>query len=342
MKLVLTAAAVLVLAAAQPVFAAAGWKETKEPGKVTVSYELEDGTQAKNGWYWLDDDSDGISECYYFDESGVLLISGTADDGAQTDEKGRWVLDGKVQTRGEAAGAVTDGTGNHTARLDGFQYSTASREVSEAEIDAFYADSVLVGDSVMLGFRNYTMRSSDPFLKSIGILCAGSFSVHNSFDPVTSSSVHPVYQGAKRPVWESIAMMGRKHVFLFFGLNDIALDDSTPQLYQKLVAKIKEAYPEAQINIISMTYTAAGAGKRRLNNDNIRRFNAEMKNIAVQNGWGFVDMATPLSDGGGNLAAAYCSDHYVHQTNAAYQVWVQVLRQYAGEILQHTTQALPD
>ena len=136
---------------------------------------------------------------------------------------------------------------------------------------------MLVGDSVMLGFRNYTMRSSDPFLKSIGILCAGSFSVHEAFAPVSSSSVHPVYQGAQHPVWESIAMMGRKHVFLFFGLNDIALDDSTPQLYQKLVAKIKETSPEAQINIISMTYTAAGAGKKRLNNDNIRRFNADMK-----------------------------------------------------------------
>ena len=82
MKLVLTAAAVLVLAASQPVFAAAGWQETKEPGKVTVSYEMEDGTQAKNGWYWLDDDGDGVSECYYFEENGALLISGTAGDGA--------------------------------------------------------------------------------------------------------------------------------------------------------------------------------------------------------------------------------------------------------------------
>ena len=344
MKLTITAAAaaVLAFAAAQPVLASAGWQETKEPGKVTISYELEDGTQAKNGWYWLDDDGDGISECYYFDENGALLVSGTTEDGAQIDDKGRWILEGIVQTQGRTDVSATDGKGNHTTRLDGFQYSSASREVSEAEVDAFYADSVLVGDSVMLGFRNYTMRSADPFLKSIGILCAGSFSVHEAFAPVSSSSVHPVYQGAQRPVWESIALMGRKHVFLFFGLNDIALDDSTPQLYQKLVAKIKEASPEAQINIISMTYTAAGAGKKRLNNDNIRKFNADMKNIAVQNGWGYVDLATPLADGSGNLAPAYCSDHYVHQTSAAYQVWVQVLRQYARDILQNTSGPLPD
>ncbi|MBQ7535704.1 MAG: hypothetical protein IJT43_08810 [Stomatobaculum sp.] len=338
MKLMKTAAAaaVLCLLTTQPVLAVTGWQSVKEPGKVTTFYELEDGTKAKDGWYWLDDDGDGISECFYFDENGALLVSGTAKDGALTDEKGRWILEGKVQIQGGAADTISDGAGNYTTRLDGFRNTAVLREVSDAEIDAFYADSVMVGDSVMLGFRNYTMRTSDPFLKSIGILCAGSFSVHESFDPVSSSSVHPIYQGAQRPVWESIAMMSRKHVFLFFGLNDIALDDSTPQLYQKLVANIKAAYPEAQINIISMTYTAAGAGKKRLNNDNIRKFNAEMKKMAAENGWGFVDMANPLSDGSGNLAPAYCSDKYVHQTPAAYQVWVQVLRQFAREILQYT------
>ena len=209
----------------------------------------------------------------------------------------------------------------------------AGRAVSEAEIDAFYADSVLVGDSVMLGFRNYAQKSGDPFLKSIGILCAGSFSVHNSFDPVSGKSVHPIYQGKQRHVWESIAMMGRKQVFLFFGLNDIALDNNTPALYQQLVARIKEQSPEAQIHIISMTYVAAGAGKKRLNNTNIRAFNATMKEIAAKEGWGFVNMADPLADGNGDLAKAYCSDNYVHQTPAAYKVWTGVLRAYARELL---------
>ncbi len=329
------AAAVLILAGAQAAYAAPGWKTKNEPGVSRTYYELEDGSLLRGGWQWLDDDGDGISECYYFDNNGVLLTSGKAEDGSEVDASGRWILDGKVQTKGGEEN-ITDGKGNHTKHLDGFSYTVKTREVSDAEIDAFYADSVLVGDSVMLGFRNYTMRAADPFLQSMGILCAGSFSVHNAFEPVSSRSVHPMYQGAQRPVWESIAMMGKKHVFLFFGLNDIALDDRTPELYQQLVAKIKEASPEAQINIMSMTYTAAGAGKKRLNNNNIRLFNTAMKKICAEQGWGFVDMANPLADGNGDLAAQYCSDKYVHQTNAAYQVWAQVLREYAREILQNT------
>ena len=74
------------------------------------------------------------------------------------------------------------------------------REVAESEVDAFFSNSVLVGDSVMLGYRNYCMKSTDPFLKSLRFLASGSFSVHNALWPVNSESVHPIYQGAQRPV----------------------------------------------------------------------------------------------------------------------------------------------
>ena len=262
---------------------------------------------------------------------------------AQTSAAGETCVDAPAEENvlvesgaAESAQAVAESSAAETAQAakeSAAETKASGREVTEEEIDAFYADAVLVGDSVILGFRNYAQKSGDPFLKSMGILCAGSFSVHNSFDPVNSKSVHPVYQGKQRHVWESIAMMGRKQVFLFFGLNDIALDDNTPALYKQLVARIKEQSPEAQIHIISMTYVAAGAGKKRLNNTNIRAFNATMKEIAAKEGWGFVNMADPLADGNGDLAKAYCSDNYVHQTPAAYKVWTGVLRAYARELL---------
>ena len=210
------------------------------------------------------------------------------------------------------------------------------REVAESEVDAFFADSVLVGDSVMLGYRNYCMRSTDPFLKSLRFLASGSFSVHNALWPVNDKSVHPIYQGAQRPVWESISLMQANKVFLFFGLNDLNMGDDTCECYQQVVANIKQLSPNASIHIISMTYTLKGKGKGKLNNDNIRLFNSQMQQIAAENGWGFIDMATPLSDANGDLAAEYCSDNYVHQSRAAYQVWTNVLRQYAKDQLKYT------
>ena len=55
--------------------------------------------------------------------------------------------------------------------------------------------------------------------------------------------------------------------------------------------------------------------------------------MAAQNGWGFIDISTPTSDGNGNLRPEFCSDHYVHHTNAAYRVWEDVLKEYARDNL---------
>lgn len=207
-------------------------------------------------------------------------------------------------------------------------------EISEQEIDAYFADSVFVGDSIMLGFRNYCMKQKDSFLNNIQFLAAGSFSVNNSLWDVTSKSVHPVYQGKKRHVWESISMMGCKRVFLFFGMNDLNISglEGTCEKYKQLISNIKEKSPDAEIHIISMTYTLKDAGKGKLKNDTIRDFNLLLQDMAKENGWGFMDMATPLADENGDLATKYCSDGYVHQSRAAYDVWSTVIRDYAREI----------
>lgn len=213
-------------------------------------------------------------------------------------------------------------------------------DITEEEIDAYFADSVFVGDSIMLGFRNYCMKQKDSFLNDIQFLAAGSFSVSNSLWDVTEKSVHPVYKGQKRHIWESISMMDVKKVFLFFGMNDLNVSgiEGTVEKYEQLITNIKEKSPDVEIHIISMTYTLKGAGKGKLKNDNIREFNILLQDMAKKNGWGFMDMATPLSDENGDLAAKYCSDGYVHQSRAAYDVWTTVIRDYAKAQLDGTTE----
>lgn len=55
-------------------------------------------------------------------------------------------------------------------------------------------------------------------------LAAGSFSVNNALWPVDDKSVHPVYRGEQHQIWESIAMMGSKRVFLMLGMNDLNIN----------------------------------------------------------------------------------------------------------------------
>ena len=64
-------------------------------------YDNEDGSWAANGWYWIDGNHDGISECYYFDAGGYLLVSTTTPDGYTVNADGQWTEGGKVCTRTE-------------------------------------------------------------------------------------------------------------------------------------------------------------------------------------------------------------------------------------------------
>ncbi len=199
----------------------------------------------------------------------------------------------------------------------------------EAKLASFYANTVLAGDSVLLGFRNYC-RSAGPLMQKLQFLAAGSYSLHNAFWEISGKSVHPIYQGAQHKLWDSVGMIMPNRIFLFFGINDMAfgVDDSVT-LYEELIARVKEADPAARIYLISATYVLEGTGKKGLNNSNLARFNQIMMQKAAANGWGYVDMATPTSDGRGNLMPSCCSDGHLHQTKSAYVIWERVLKEYA-------------
>ena len=264
----------------------------------------------------------------------ALLIAGTSPASVFAAPAGDVTVIHRDGTAQDGPGTGGDGA----SQTAGAQEQTLPVAATEEEIDAFFDGSVFVGDSVMMGFRNYAVGRRNTYLGRMQFLASGSFSVHNALWPVGGKSVHPIFQGQQRPVWESLGMLQAKKVFLFFGLNDMNMGtlQDTCACYAQVIANIKANCPDAQIHVISMTYTLRGKGKGNLQNDNIRMFNELLKQMALENGWGFMDLATPLSDANGDLAPAYCSDNYVHQTTAAYDVWSLVLREYARSQIEGT------
>ncbi len=86
------------------------------------------------GWQWLDENNDGIAECYYFDDNGSKLTGTTTPDGYTVNADGAWVENGAVQTQASsasgagsnsvsgqtgAAGWYHDGAGWKYKRIDG-------------------------------------------------------------------------------------------------------------------------------------------------------------------------------------------------------------------------------
>lgn len=205
--------------------------------------------------------------------------------------------------------------------------------LTEEELAQYYGDSVFVGDSIMVGFRNYCMKKEEEsFVKGIQFLAVGSYSAFNAAKPVKGDNVHPLYKGKKYQLWDAIPLMDVKRVFILLGMNDISilgLEGARDQ-YKEVIDKIVEACPDVEIHILSTTYTLKGKGGGKLNNENLAKYNELLQEMAEENGWGYMDIATPISDGKGNLAAEYCSDDFVHLSSAAYDIWETELREYAN------------
>lgn len=208
---------------------------------------------------------------------------------------------------------------------------------TEDEIANYFQGAYVTGDSVAYGFQLYANRqkAGSAILQNLGFLTRGSFSAHNAFMAISKKSVHPTYQGAQHHIWDSLQMVGAKHVFMFFGLNDLNIGgvDSTVDYYVRLINQILAVNPDITFTIISTTPMYQGSEKGKLTNANIDALNARMQALCAENGWGYLDIASHLKAANGTLAAQYCSDHYVHETNAAYAIWLQCFHDYAQEKL---------
>lgn len=200
------------------------------------------------------------------------------------------------------------------------------------DADQFFEHSVFIGDSVMMGFRNFVMGQPQGFLGSPEFLVSGSFSVRMALNTISKDTIHPIYQGEQHYIWDSISMMEAEKAFLFFGLNDIGMEgvDGTCENYAAVIEKIKEINPDTEVYVISTTNMLTGSEKGSLNNENIRLLNEKMKAYCAASDTGYIDIASFLVGEDGGLRPELCSDEYVHQTYAAYEIWTKVLRGYAS------------
>lgn len=205
------------------------------------------------------------------------------------------------------------------------------------QIGEFYKDSVLIGDSVAEGFSLYAARNAaSPIFQNLKFLTRVSYSVHNAFMAISGKSKHPIYHGEQMYAWDSLKLMGAKHIYTFFGLNDLwAGVDNTVAKYLQYIEKIQHEIPDIKITIVSTTPMYKSA-KEEFNNATISAFNAQMAALAAENGWGYLDVASRLCDSDGSLAKQYCSDKDIHQTNAAYRLWQAAFEEYAEAHLEDT------
>lgn len=201
---------------------------------------------------------------------------------------------------------------------------------SAAASYSYFDDAVFIGDSVSLKLQGYVakQRQSDAsFMGKAQFLVSGSLGSGNALWPVSDKSVHPLYNGQKMLIEDSVAKTGAKKVYIMLGINDVAVYDTDGAVKNMgtLIDRILAKSPGAAIYIQSATPMTRGGEKKDLNNKVLFEYDQKLYNFCASKGYNFVDVASGIRDSEGFLPDNYSSDNYVHFTDAACKVWIDYL-----------------
>ena len=281
----------------------------------------------------------------------VLCVVGACITAAPTEESGADASTGQPSPSGGQSGSgESSESGTSSAEVSREPYvppdpsvypTVTDADIGPDEIDSFFDDSVFVGHSVMMHFKDkyvaYKRGGDSGFLGSAKFHASGSFSYHNNLAPVSADSVHPLYRGEKMKIEDAVAAMGAKTVYFSgMALNEIGIfgAEASAENLASVVDAIKAKSPDVKIVILANTYMVKNFNTyQKLHNGSISEYNNLLLDYCNENGYDFVDISTPLV-GGGCLADKYCTDNAeggsgCHLTADAYAIWTAVLRDYA-------------
>ncbi len=169
-------------------------------------------------------------------------------------------------------------------------------------VDLFLSQSVFVGNSVGEGLTLYNNAMKKVPLGNAIMLTRVSYSFYADSNKMTKFI--PRLNGVPMRAKDAIKLSGASFAFICMGTNDL-VGSSTPEgayaKYQQYLADIMTENPGVLLFIESCTPTRPGSN---VNNDKVTAFNSYMQAYCdMFPNMFYVDIATPLKDGTGYLAA---------------------------------------
>ena len=199
---------------------------------------------------------------------------------------------------------------------------------------SWFDDALFIGDSVTLKLSYYSDYGS---LGNAEFLCAGSLGYNNAqMGLYESGNVHPEYRGEKVLVDEGAAIINPAKIFIMLGMNDIGLYgvDGAVEGMKVITDRIASKCPNAVIYVQSVTPMLENMQLSDLNNRTIAEFNSKIQPICEQRGYKYLDIASAMDDGRGNLVYEYCGDPTamgLHFSDKGCEVWVDYLKTHVGQ-----------
>lgn len=219
------------------------------------------------------------------------------------------------------------------------QQDTDYHGYTAEELDDYFDDALFVGDSVSHGLKLYTSMYEKGIFSGMTFHTGACYGFNNCLSAVTNKSLHPVYQGQQRTIWEMISLTNPNKVFIGFGLNDFGCvtTKNVKNCLDKIIANIRAVKPDIQIILLSSGYfTKAGEKYNPSMNDfrvcsRQRDYNQFVLEYCNSLGLDYIDVSNCFADEYGYLDKDLAMDNYCHPHIKHYHMWRDILYGYAAD-----------
>lgn len=198
-------------------------------------------------------------------------------------------------------------------------------EVDLNEPCTFYDDSVMIGDSIT--YFLWQFESMNDHLGQMAFVSRQGVSLHS----LVNRSKNMYYEGHEMYIEDIIASVGASRVYILLGCLDFQVPASTLTLmdhWQELFDKIQEKAPEKEIVIISNIPGYSALTIPTKYNRNVAEAAPKLRQLAVERGYGYLDLGYYVEDHYGRMPQSYSKDEF-HMNSQGNLVWTEVLRFYA-------------
>lgn len=228
----------------------------------------------------------------------------------------------------ETGGGVQFASMGPVQQSDGWSYTGLDYEKiclpACGRVDnTYFSTALFLGDSVTEGLGLY----ENPVK---GVATVRGYRGATPGDVVNRVVMTDYNTGEESVPLDVAAQMNPKSIYLMFGANalaardDEAVEDSFIAYYGQMIDLLREAAPEADIYVQTMTPVAADYSSTGIYKERIQRVNQKLANMALEKGVYFVDVYSALADENGDLVAEYSSDG-LHMVAAGYKAWADCL-----------------
>lgn len=192
---------------------------------------------------------------------------------------------------------------------------------SEPVEDAYFADTVFLGDSRTEGFHMYSGLKEGEYLYAVGA------TVESVFTKPTQETA-----AGKVPMLDALAELECGKVYIMLGANELGWPRSEAfyDQYGKVIDRVREDHPDAEVVIQSILPVSAvqEAKGSYVNNGRIQTYNAILKELALEKECPYLNVSEAVMGEDGCLRSELTTDG-IHLNTAGCKEWLDYLRTHA-------------